>query len=83
MPTTRTTKTVKKVAAKTHAKPTAKAAPRSAANRSARSAERMTLAEAMHALEKAGSAQTRKTYARHGAEEPMFGVSFAVMKTLV
>jgi 3-methyladenine DNA glycosylase AlkD len=29
-------------------------------------------------LEKAGSAQTRKTYARHGADEPMFGTSFAV-----
>jgi len=43
----------------------------------------MTLAEAMGALERAGSAQTRKTYARHGAPEPMFGVSFAVLKTLV
>ena len=46
-------------------------------------APRMTLAEAMSALEKAGSAQTRKTYARHGAAEPMFGVSFATFKTLV
>src|SRR5262245_63469044 len=44
---------------------------------------RMSLAEAMSALEKAGSAQTRKTYARHGAPEPMFGVSFATLKTLV
>lgn len=43
---------------------------------------RMTLAETMSALEAAGSAQTRKTYARHGATEPMFGVSFAVLKTL-
>ena len=43
----------------------------------------MTLAEAMSALEKAGSAQARKTYARHGAKEPMFGVSFATLKTLV
>src|SRR5512134_1984220 len=46
-------------------------------------AARMSLAEAMSALEKAGSAQTRKTYARHGAAEPMFGVSFAFLKTLV
>ena len=46
-------------------------------------AARMTLAEAMSALEKAGSAQTRKTYARHGAKEPLFGVSFAVLKTLM
>lgn len=42
----------------------------------------MSLAEAMSELEKAGSAQTRKTYARHGAPEPMFGVSFATLKTL-
>jgi 3-methyladenine DNA glycosylase AlkD len=44
---------------------------------------RMTLAEAMQELEQAGSAQTRKTYTRHGAREPMFGVSFATLKTLV
>src|SRR5262245_40803377 len=43
---------------------------------------RMSLAEAMALLEKAGSAQTRKTYARHGAPEPMFGVSFAVLGAL-
>ncbi|MCE9583949.1 MAG: DNA alkylation repair protein [Planctomycetes bacterium] len=46
-------------------------------------ATRLSLAEAMSAFEKAGSEQTRKTYARHGAEEPMFGVSFATLKTLV
>ncbi|HYD00930.1 MAG TPA: DNA alkylation repair protein [Phycisphaerales bacterium] len=46
-------------------------------------APRMTLDQAMTALEKAGSAQTRKTYTRHGAPEPMFGVSFATLKTLV
>lgn len=44
---------------------------------------RTTLAEAMRELEKAGSAQTRKTYARHGAQEPMFGVSFATLKTMM
>jgi len=43
---------------------------------------RMTLAATMAALEKAGSAQTRKTYARHGAAEPMFSVSFATLKSL-
>ena len=43
---------------------------------------RTTLDETMRALEKAGSAQTRKTYARHGAVEPLFGVSFATLKTL-
>jgi len=44
---------------------------------------KMTVTEVMAALEKAGSAQTRKTYARHGAPEPMFGVSFADLKTFV
>ena len=42
----------------------------------------MTLASVMQTLEKAGTAQARKTYTRHGAEEPMFGVSFAFLKTL-
>jgi 3-methyladenine DNA glycosylase AlkD len=45
-------------------------------------APRLTLAATMSALEKAGSAQTRKTYTRHGAAEPMFGVRFATLKTL-
>jgi len=43
---------------------------------------RMALPEAMRALEKAGTAQARKTYARHGAKDPMFGVSFAFLKDL-
>jgi 3-methyladenine DNA glycosylase AlkD len=73
MPTTRT----KKPSA-----PQARPAP-SSRKSAAKPAARMSLAEVMTALEKAGSAQTRKTYARHGAQEPMFGVSFAVMKTLV
>lgn len=60
--------------AKTTRKPAAKAKA---------AAPRMSLAETMRALEKAGSAQTRKTYARHGAQEPMFGVSFATLKILV
>src|SRR5262247_634761 len=58
---------------KTQARRTAKAA----------APARMTLAEVMTALEEAGSEQTRKTYARHGAVGPLFGVSFAVLKTLV
>ncbi len=60
--------------AKTKARGTAKAAKAPA--------PRMTLAETMAGLEKAGTEQTRKTYARHGAAEPMFGVSFATLKTL-
>ncbi|MFO0833213.1 MAG: DNA alkylation repair protein [Phycisphaerales bacterium] len=46
-------------------------------------APRMGLAEVMRALEKAGSAQTRKTYTRHGASGPMFGVSFGDLKKLL
>jgi len=45
-------------------------------------AARMTLAEVMAALKKAGSDQTRKTYARHGAVEPMFGVKFGDLQKL-
>jgi hypothetical protein len=44
---------------------------------------KLTLAEAMAALEQAGSEQTRKTYRRHGAREPLFGVSFATLKALL
>jgi 3-methyladenine DNA glycosylase AlkD len=61
---------------RTTAKPAAKRAAKPGA-------ARMSLAETMAALEKAGSEQTRKTYARHGAQEPMFGVSFATLKILV
>ena len=49
---------------------------------SAQPAQRMSFQETMNALEKAGSAQTKKTYLRHGAGEPMFGVSFATLKVL-
>jgi hypothetical protein len=42
----------------------------------------MTLAQVMGELEKAGTAQAKKTYARHGATEPMFGVSFATLGAL-
>jgi 3-methyladenine DNA glycosylase AlkD len=62
--------------------PARTATKKTAAKRPKSSATRMTLAQAMSALEKAGSAQTRKTYARHGATGPMFGVSFAVLKDL-
>src|SRR5438093_1133736 len=46
-------------------------------------ASRMPFEQVMQRLEKAGSAPTRKTYARHGAAEPMFGVSFATLGELV
>lgn len=64
----------------------APATPRSAkspATKSAKAArERMSCAQAMAALEQAGTEQTRKTYLRHGASEPLFGVSFATLKAL-
>ncbi len=42
----------------------------------------MTLAQALQQLEAAGSAQTRKTYARFGVGPKMFGVSYAVLGKL-
>ena len=42
----------------------------------------MTLAQAMAALEAKGSEQTRKTYLRHGAREPLFGVKFGDLRPL-
>lgn len=72
MATTKATKSTKSTTTKKPAVAKAKAA-----------TTRMTLAETMAALEQAGSAQTRKTYLRHGAPEPMFGVSFATLSTLV
>lgn len=43
----------------------------------------LSLAEVMEQLQSAGSEQTRKTYARHGVQQPMFGVSFASLKALM
>lgn len=43
----------------------------------------MTFDEVMKALEAMGSEQTKKTYLRHGAQEPFFGVKIGDMKKLV
>ena len=43
----------------------------------------MKTTEVMSALEKLGSAQTKKTYLRHGCPEPFFGVKIADMKGLI
>lgn len=58
-------------------KPAAKAA-RPAKTSGAKSAPgaRLALAEVMRLLDAAGSEQTRRTWARHGAKGPMFGVKF-------
>ncbi len=42
----------------------------------------MTAAEVMAELEAKGTAQTKKTYLRHGAREPVFGVKVADLKVL-
>lgn len=42
----------------------------------------MDFDEVMAALEAAGTAQNRKIYPRHGAQEPMFGVSVAALGEL-
>lgn len=44
--------------------------------------ECLTLAEVMKLLEQAGSEQARKTYTRHGATGPMFGVPFGTLGAL-
>jgi 3-methyladenine DNA glycosylase AlkD len=41
-----------------------------------------TVSQVMTALKQKGSAQTRKTFARHGAPEAMFGVKVADLKTI-
>src|ERR1041384_607343 len=43
----------------------------------------MKASEVMKALEKLGSAPTKKTFLRHGCPEPFFGVKIADMKTLI
>jgi 3-methyladenine DNA glycosylase AlkD len=43
----------------------------------------MTLSEVMRVLEAAGNESARKTYARHGAKGPMFGVRFGDLFTLM
>ena len=42
----------------------------------------LTFDEAMAALETAGTEQTRATYLRHGATEPLFGVKFGDLRPL-
>jgi 3-methyladenine DNA glycosylase AlkD len=42
----------------------------------------LTYDAAMAALEASGSEQTRRTYLRHGASEPLFGVKFGDLRPL-
>ena len=43
---------------------------------------RHSYADVMRQLKAAGSAQARKTYARHGMDVEMFGVSYATLKAM-
>ncbi|CAN5746729.1 DNA alkylation repair protein [soil metagenome] len=47
-----------------------------------KNASKMGASEVMDELESLGAEQTRKTYRRHGATEPIFGVSFANLEKL-
>lgn len=93
-----TKKTVKKAAARPTAKPAAgkTSASKAATRKNAQSkpsdakssaakapAARMSLSEIMAILEKLGTEQTRKTWARHGAKGPMFGVLFGELFKLM
>jgi 3-methyladenine DNA glycosylase AlkD len=71
--TTRTTQSAEAIAANARSSPSKSTKPR----------ERLALETVLAALEAAGTPQNRKIYARHGAEEPMFGVSFAELSKLV
>ncbi len=71
-------KTVRKTTAK-KVTPAKVKSPASAAKKSSTS---MTFEEVMRTLEAAGSETTRKTYARHGAKGPMFGVNFGTLSKL-
>ena len=42
----------------------------------------LTFDEVMAALEAVGTEQTRKTYRRHGATDPIFGVKFGDLRPL-
>jgi len=48
----------------------------------ARTAAKMSLQEVMTQLKKLGTEQTKKTFLRHGAREPYFGVKVGDMKTI-
>jgi 3-methyladenine DNA glycosylase AlkD len=43
----------------------------------------MIVSEVMEQLESCGTAQNRKVFSRHGAQEPLYGVSYANLRGLV
>ena len=72
------TAAAKPSAAKASPKPASKGAPKALKTR-----EKMSLVDVVAALEAQGSEQTRKTYLRHGAREPLFGVTAGALKVLM
>lgn len=87
-PAAKTVKSVKpatsRAAKPKAAKPVAaKAAPAARTAAAKAPAARRSLADVMRVLEKLGSEQTRKTWARHGATGPMFGVLFGELFKLM
>ena len=91
-----TKKPANKAAAKPAAKASKPAAERTSASKAAMPknaqskpsaakvpAARMSLSEVMAILEKLGTEQTRKTWARHNAKGPMFGVLFGELFKLM
>jgi 3-methyladenine DNA glycosylase AlkD len=89
--TTKSVTTSPKAAKRTPAKKSQTVAPKSqkkpvSASKSAATTQtsgRMTLVEVMAILESLGSEQTRRTWTRHGAPEPMFGVLFGELYKLM
>lgn len=78
-------KSASKAAAPKESQSKSSATKSSAANSSAAKAPaaRMSLSEVMAILKKLGTEQTRKTWARHGAKGPMFGVLFGELFKLM
>ena len=67
--------TTRRATGKSSTKTTAKTSTKRSAKFAAKPAPRMTLDEAMCAVESTGSEQTRETYSRHDTKAPMFGAS--------
>lgn len=85
MPSKKSTQAVAKKAATKAVKKVVKKVVKTAAPKAVKPTidGRVGLDEVMRILEKAGSEQARKTYARHGAKGPMFGVRFGDLFTLM
>lgn len=83
-PAAKSAKAAKTSASKAATPKNAQSKPSAAKSSAAKApAARMSLPEVMAILEKLGTEQTRKTWARHGAKGPMFGVLFGELFKLM